>query len=243
MRSPIKAAIGCLLLCIPVLFYSCEDEFLPGLSGEGDLIEQELELRDFEGFINAISADIVLTQGDEQRVVVVGQENIIDNLRTDVFGELWTIRYNDLVRRAEKLTIYITLPKLDHIGIAGSGNISTTNRFDEIKDLDLVISGSGNIDFSGDVKKMGVLITGSGDITLEGKSEKMEILVSGSGIMDAYRFQTEDADLTITGSGSLYLQVSNLLKVTISGSGDVYFRGDPEIQSRITGSGNIFDDN
>ncbi len=243
MKKLAKALLWSGMLGILLLYTSCEDEFLPGISGEGAPVERELELRYFEGFINTISAKIELTQGDEQKVVVIGQENIIDNIRTDVYGELWTIRYDQLVRHTDELIIKITLPFIDHIGIAGTGSVESTNYFNDLTSLDFMISGSGNIDFEGSSEQLGVLISGSGDINLVGETTNMEVFISGSGIMDSYNCQTQDASLTITGSGSLFLLVDNYLKVTISGSGDVYYKGEPEIVSKITGTGSIINDN
>ena len=55
--------------------------------------------------------------------------------------------------------------------------------------------------------------------------------------------QTRVADITISGSGSAEVNVSEQLDIKISGSGDVYYRGNPSINIDISGSGDVKDAN
>jgi hypothetical protein len=65
----------------------------------------------------------------------------------------------------------------------------------------------------------------------------MEILVSGSGNIHAFDLKAVNSEVTISGSGTAYLDARDHLKVNISGSGNVYYQGTPEVDSHISGSG------
>jgi hypothetical protein len=231
------------MLVIPLILFSCESDFLPGIAGEGFSIESDLQLDDITGFSNSISANIFITQGNNQSAEIVGQQNIIDNISTEVIDGIWMIKYHDLVRRADTVSIYLTLPDVTKMEILGSGSIITTNYFSNLRNLVLTIGGSGEIDFEGETEGLDILVAGSGEVYLRGKSPLIDVFVSGSCNIEAKDFIVAEAKVNITGSGEMHFNVEDYLDVSISGSGDIYYIGYPEIESNISGSGNIINDN
>lgn len=233
-----KAWIG--ILVLPLLLISCDEDTFPGITGEGNVVTETLMLDDFTGFANAIAADIYLTQGDEQEVVIEAQQNIIDNLEIDEDDDgFWKIKNDRWVRRSKPVKIFITLPNLDKVIVAGSGDVVGDTSFENLEDLELLIAGSGSIKLDINCETLELLITGSGDFDLSGKSPSLDGAVAGSGSIRAYDLQTERSEISITGSGSGKLSVSEFLRATITGSGDVYYRGTPEVDVRVTGSGSV----
>jgi len=64
-----------------------DDESVFGcIDGEGAVTSEELLLNDFTKIKLKISADVYLTQGDVQKVVVEGQQNIIHAIDLDIPG-------------------------------------------------------------------------------------------------------------------------------------------------------------
>jgi hypothetical protein len=223
-------------------FFSCTRELLPGIRGTGDIAENTVVLDDFTGFVSAISADVFVSQGAEQEVVIKAQQNIIDNIELDVRNGIWTIKYNEWVLHAKPVRIYVTIPVLTKAAISGSGDITGMTDFTGLDHLDLVISGSGSIGMESETNELNVVISGAGDIDLSGSTKELDIQVSGSGSIDAYSLESKEAAITISGSGNAFLDVSSYLNVLISGSGSVYYRGDPEIETTVSGSGRIVKD-
>ena len=82
-------------------------------------------------------------------------------------------------------------------------------------------------------------ISGSGNIDLTGESSSGSFTISGSGHISSYNYSQIDCISKISGSGDMYLNVSEKLDVTISGSGSVYYIGDPSLNVKITGSGRV----
>jgi len=228
-------AIATLSLSAP----SCTDDYVEGIEGQGEIIESTVYPDNFEGVVSAIAATIYLTQGEKQEVVIQAQENIIDNILLDVRNGVWTIEYDRWVRWARPVKIYITMPDLKKAGITGSGAIIGETRFENLNNLDLLITGSGNIDIDSDSKALDILISGSGRFDLAGTTDELDILVSGSGNIHGLDLEAKSAEVTISGSGSTFLNVTDALKVIISGSGSVYYSGTPEIDSHISGSGSV----
>ena len=72
-----------------------------------------------------------------------------------------------------------------------------------------------------------------------GTAKDQDLKISGSGkiIMDGV--SAEKAVTHISGSGDIYVKLSQSLDATISGSGSVYYRGSPQVTTKISGSGTV----
>ena len=125
------------------------------------------------------------------------------------------------LKRHDGIDVYITLPMIDELSVAGAGSIIGETDFTNVDDLE-------------------VSIAGSGDITLNGSGEDLEVSVAGSGDIDLAGFKVDDCEVSIAGSGDCEVNVSGSLEVNIAGSGDVKYKGDPDkVKSSIAGSGDV----
>ena len=233
------------ILAATFLFSSCllfDDDPFRCERGQGPTVTRVLDLPSFSGIDLQISGDVVLRQGNEQYVEVEGQDNIIDLLRLSVSNNTWKIKFTDCVRNYDNLMIYITLPDIDEIKISGSGDVYGDNLF-EGNNLDLNISGSGDMDLGLDYKNVDTRITGSGDIRLEGDCRNFDLDITGSGDYHAFDMKSENGKIRISGSGKAEVWVTDDLEVRIPGSGDVYYIGYPDLDIDITGSGKVIDVN
>ena len=243
MKTNFRNLLLTTLVAMPFLFMSCEDGLI-GISGEGEVVQESLDVDFFDGFILAIAADVYISQGEEQEVRIEAQQNIIDNLDIDgVRNGVWKIKNYRWVRNSKSIKIYITVPKLTEVGLSGSGDIIGETTFDGSDKLELSISGSGKIDLDVEYDELNLRISGSGDIYLSGSTDLLDCSISGSGGIHAYDMTARLVDISVSGSGNTRVLVDESLEVSISGSGSVFYRGTPEIDSHISGSGRIKHDN
>ena len=188
--------------------------------GEGPTVEKELQLDDFKKIGLSINAKVYLKKGKQQKVTIEAQQNIIDNIKTEVRRDSWEIKFEEKVKNYSTVIINITMPTVEGLAIAGSGSIIGQDSFEGLDEIDFSIAGSGDIDFAGSAKELKISIAGSGDIKAED-------------------FSVADCEVSIAGSGDCNISVNENLKVSIAGSGDVNYKGRPRIKSSIAGSGNL----
>jgi Putative auto-transporter adhesin, head GIN domain len=207
--------------------------------GEGAVVKQEISLPSFHGFDLGFSGDVIVTPGASQRVVIEGQQNIIDNIKRDVSGGTWRISFMKNVKEAKNVTVYITIPTVDYIGLSGSGTIRSGGKFSGLGDMDMALSGSGDITMDVEARATKLRISGSGDITVSGASQSLAVSISGSGDAQAADLVASSCEVQISGSGDASVHVNGELEASISGSGDVHYRGDASVKARISGSGEV----
>jgi Putative auto-transporter adhesin, head GIN domain len=238
MHNDMKAILPLLSLLIVLLATNCQAQW-GKIKGEGPVITKTIDLADFHSFGLGISGDVVLTQGSKQEVKIKGQANIIDNIKTKVRNNSWNIEFEESVRDYDELTIYITVPTLEEVSVGGSGNITSTNSFDNLNDIDISIGGSGNVNLDFNAKDVDVSIGGSGEISLNGKGDDLTISIGGSGNVKAFDFQVNTCEISSAGSGDINVHVAESLEVSLVGSGDVTYKGNPRVKSSIVGSGDV----
>lgn len=192
----------------------------PGISGEGAVVTKELDLENFTGVSLAAAGKIYLTQGTTQKVTVEAQQNVIDNLKTEVKNGNWGIGFKENMRNYKSLIIRITVPQIDDLSIAGSGTIIGENAFNNLGDLSISVAGSG-------------------DVKLSGTADKVSVSIAGSGDVDIQDLKAQNAKVSISGSGDCKVDVSGALDVSIAGSGDVAYKGSPRVSSSVSGSGKV----
>jgi len=254
----LKSSIA-IVLFASIFFSSCERGGLFQIKGQGSMVTQEINVSSVTGFTIAIPADVYITKGDGQSISIEGQQNIIDNIETDVRGGVVTLEFDKNVGRHKDLVINITVDEITYLELLGSGSITTESTFSSDQPLDLIISGSGKMFIDADSPSVLAEVSGSGDMDIHTETEefvcnssgsgnfqlkgncsgKSDINITGSGNYESFNFSTSSCSIEITGSGDAELRVSENLDVEISGSGDVYYKGSPAVSVNISGSGKV----
>jgi hypothetical protein len=215
------------------------------LASAGIASGQSKETRDVKNFTKVnfgVSGNLYITIGPEFKVVLEGDKDDLEEIETEVSGgrlvikkDNWNFNFN------EKITVYITMPEIEALGVSGSGRAEIQD-FVKADELNLSVSGSGKLYASGlSVSKLDCSISGSGDIYLNesGNAESAEISVSGSGNYVGESLKIGNADIHISGSGNCTCNVTESLKARVSGSGNVSYEGNPKVDAHVSGSGKV----
>lgn len=210
-----------------------------GIDGVGDVIKQEISLPALKGFDLGFGGDVIVTPGATQKIVIEGQKNIIDNIKRDVSNGTWRISYIKNVDDAKAVTVYITVPTIEYVGLSGSGSIKSTGKFSGLGEVEMDLTGSGDITMEIDAKDTGVQITGSGEIELAGTTRSLDVEITGSGDVMTKELVASTCKIQISGSGDAAVYVNGDLETHISGSGDVRYRGNASVTAKISGSGEV----
>jgi hypothetical protein len=184
---------------------------------------------------------VKLIPSDKHRIVVEADENLHRYILVDQDGDRLKIRMksntNIHTNKSIKVTVYMkTLSKLE---LAGSGDLVSEGLMENDDKMEVIIAGSGNADMQVKTPEIKVSIGGSGKVTLDGKTRDFKLSIGGSGDFEGENLMSENADISIAGSGSARVFASVDLKVSIAGSGDVYYKGQPNVKKSIAGVGNV----
>lgn len=68
-----------------------------------------------------IGANVVLTKGEPQELKIEAEQNILDDIETNVSGGILKIDQDRCLDVHEEITVYITLASLEKITVTGAG--------------------------------------------------------------------------------------------------------------------------
>jgi len=207
----------------------------------GEIIKETRDLAKFTTIKSSSSADIVITQGDIQKVVVESDKNLVPHIRTEVKHGSLFIDIRGSYRNVKVIRVLLTVPDLNAVSIEGSGDVSFVNTF-KGNEMRVNIEGSG--DFSGDfdLKKMDYFVNGSGDGEISGIRGDLSVSISGSGDFEGNKLRLEKCDISVDGSGDIELKGSaEKMVIGLRGSGYVnaYGLATVDVTIGVEGSGDI----
>lgn len=220
---------------------SCLDDVF--IEGNGI---QESEFRNDKGFDEIASSGdfrVTVIPGNTYSVEVTAESNLLPYIETNVNGKKLKITTRGVhsLRQNLPIEVHITTPVLNGISLSGSGLIETGSFLSD--NFEITISGSGDIDTQISADKIKANVSGSGSIYMEGDAIETSFVISGSGKIKAYNLEQSDCQATISGSGDMFVNVSQSIDANISGSGHVFYVNHPMIRTSISGSGAVINKN
>lgn len=211
------------------------------VKGNGNMLSKQRNLEQYDEVKLVGSMNVQLVAGTEGKIEIHAESNLHEYILTEVKGGSLKISVEKGIdlQPTKEITITVPFRDLSAISLTGSGDIWNKDLIKE-SNLEVQVTGSGDMKLDLEVQNLKGKITGSGDIQLKGKSQKFECSVTGSGDFDAFSLEAEEVEAKVAGSGDIQVNVSKALKASIAGSGDIVYSGNPERQDFKTyGSGSI----
>jgi hypothetical protein len=201
------------------------------ITGSGNVVTQEEDLTGFDKLDVSGSFNVDVMQGENFRVVVRVDDNLVEHL--DIVKQGSTLKiglkpnriYN--IRNAT-MEAEVTMPELVGLDLSGSSEANISG-FESTKSL--VVDLSGNSELFGDIRAGDARfnLSGNSSVTLTGSAADVEVDVSGSSDADLSEFPAADAIVDASGASTVSVNLSGRLDADASGSSDVYYLGNPTL--------------
>jgi len=224
------------IACILFLF-----SLIIPFSINADEVEKERKVETFTKIDMRIAGQVFITQGNNQKVVVKGDEKDVEDLITEVKNGELIIRFDDWFSRHSKIEVHIEMANVNELDVSGSGSIVAKSAI-KTTDIEFEVSGSGTIVIDElEARNIENEISGSGKILLggNGKVDNFDCEISGSGKINAFGITAAIVTGDISGSGKVEITAESKLDADISGSGRIYYKGSPRVNADISGSGKV----
>lgn len=224
------------LIALILTLSGCSSE---RIQGNRDLMTEERTSEPFSRVLAQGNISVHIFPSADTRILVKAESNILPYLYTLSDGNTITVGFKNGFNIQEHFPVEVTLytPDLESIKLSGSGEVDCTGF--EAAEVELLISGSGNINAGFASDELTATVSGSGNINLSGSAPLTNLSVSGSGNIHADELTQNKCVASISGSGNIIAAASQSLDAFITGSGNVFYLGDPAVTSHITGSGKV----
>jgi hypothetical protein len=207
--------------------------------GSGNVVTETRPVSGFDKVLLNGIGDVTLVQGDVESLEIEAEDNVIEQISTEVKDNTLEIRFDKkTVIPTKSVKFRLTMPNIHSLETQGVSNIQS----DQITTdhLQISISGTGNVDIDHlNAEQLTINISGAGNLTARGKVREEKVSLSGAGNFTGDDLETQTARITISGLGRVTAWVTEQLDVTISGTGGVEYYGTPQISQQISGLGNL----
>lgn len=191
----------------------------PGVQGSGVAAVEERTPEPFTRVEQMGSAAVEIDVGAAQRVRVEADDNVVPLIETRTVEGALCVSSTESYSAKAGVMVRISAPTLTGVNVVGSGDLrargvvgdrfaATTagsgamNLAGAVGDLELRVSGSGDIDATGlAAARVTVHISGSSSVTIHA-SERVEAHITGSGSL-RYAGSPKEVTREILGSGSV----------------------------------------
>lgn len=210
--------------------------------GEGPAKTETRFVQNFTTIDLQMNGNVYFTESPTVKLEVTAKESIHDLLETTVVENRLVIRYKNgkTYDADESIRITISAPDVNSFMLNTSGSIYCMN---DIHQLSVVLRsyGSGSIHLKGIcTSNIDAENSRAGSINAtEGSTISAVFRNYGSGRIDLSHVSRRSVTTRTEGSGDIRLKASDNLDVTIDGSGSVYYGGYPALRSHISGTGRL----
>jgi putative autotransporter adhesin-like protein len=187
-----------------------------GGSGDATPATRELTWTDTDRLDINLPADVVFTQAaGPAKVTVTGPKDAVDR----VMLEGSSLRFSDGWDFDGPVKVTISAPQVRHFSISGASNLDIAG-YDQ-DELDLSVSGKG-------------------EIHAKGKAHDVKLDISGNGDADLGGVASDSAEADISGAGRAVLAPASAADLRISGAGEIELKTHPaKVNTDISGLGRI----
>ncbi|MFC2097513.1 head GIN domain-containing protein [Bacteroidota bacterium] len=218
-----------------LFFSSC---YGPHVVGDGNVVEETREVSDFNKLEISGAFRVFLTQGNNESLKLVADENLHEYIKTRVINNRLIIESTIKILKAKKRHLYIQVKSLEDINLSGAIKLESKSAITAEK-LKIEAGGAVEIDLDVRANQIRGEFSGACETRLRGSADKVFIHASGGVKIRTYDLTANRFDLKLSGAGIAGIYAKEQLNVDITGAASVRYKGDPVIRKNTKGASSL----
>lgn len=208
--------------------------------GSGNVINKTINVKDISSVTMEGIGNLTIKQGDNEGLVLTGEDNILSVIKTDVKNDELKIDCPEgMPNPTKELSYELTVKDLKEVSMYGSSAI----KFEKFKTnkLELNIFGENLVELD-NIKVNRLISNGYGSFIVKanGTAKEHLITINGLGEYKSENLTTDNSEVTINGCGYTLISANKELDADINGYGGIYYSDNKvNVKENIFGSGEI----
>ncbi len=189
------------------------------IKGSGRVVTENREIDSISKIKILAPVDVQISQKKTPSLSVIADDNIVPLVKTEQIDDLFVVSMNGSFSTEHGIKVVIGVSEISQLIVKGSADVDVEDALSS--ELDLQLSGSS-------------------DINLTGEVEKLQVKSSGAVSLSAKSLKANHVELTVSGSGDVQVYAGNSIEASVSGMGDVVVYGNPKQRdTSVTGMGEV----
>lgn len=224
-----KTKIGFVLyLSALVSLSSCIYSFDNSVSGNGDVVTEVWDVKEFHGIKASNGLHVFVEFGEfSDEVEVVADENLHEYIRVESVGGILHIKSEKNIRNASSKDVFVKAGMIDDIDLSSAARLSGEGVL-EVDDVDIDVSSAAHLILTLYAREVDLDISSSGSARLEGEADEMDADISSAGNLHAGDFIVKEVDMSVSSAGDADIHVTEILRANASSAGSIKYLGNPE---------------
>lgn len=177
-----------------------------GVSGSGVMKNEKRDVANFTKIDGSGALNIEVVIQKEFSVEVEADDNLLQNIKTEVRGNTLKIYSEGRISRSNPVNVRIGMPVVEGAEISGASKASLS-------------------DVSGD--NVVLEVSGASKIVVNGEVKNLKVQSNGASSIDAENLKAENADVDVNGASKAIIFATNELKADANGASRITYVGDP----------------
>lgn len=213
------------------------------VKGNGNVISREFAVSSFIRLHLAGSGMVVLQQGEEEKVIVETDENLLEYFEIVNAGRTLYVTAEGKLRKPVftscKITVFLRQLNVLY-NRSEKGELQCANTITLTEPLEVKLQCAGSSDLSLDAPSVKVLNQGMGPVIMKGRCNLLEIKNQGTGDITANEFAADELQLKNMGTGNVSVRAAKSITISNFGTGFIHYYGDAVLKDvKQYGTGQI----
>ncbi len=215
---------------------SCINAQLSGEKGNGNLVKQDRKIGQFTAISAGTGLDVYIIQGDKEAVSVETDENLQDNIITEVRGDKLVVKVEESIRRAKAMSVYITIVDVNKINISSGCDFETKSKI-KVQELDITVSSGADAKLDIQADKLSCSVSSGADANLWGTANYFSAKASSGSDLNARELSAKICKAKASSGADVSVNASEEIQASANSGGDVTYYGNPSKVDVKTSSG------
>lgn len=219
---------------------ACNLNINTGENGNGKIVTEEREVTaDFTEVRGSAGLDIYLTQGNENKIVVEADENLLQYIETDIESGKLHITSSENIGRSKSKKVYVTYKELNTIE-ASSGADVTGNSVIKSQKLSLKSSSGAELEVEVFTQDLTAKTSSGAELKVSGKASSLNADASSGSELDAKELFVINCIAEASSGAEVTVNVKDKLETRVSSAGEINYHGNPvSVNSNKSNSGTV----
>ncbi|NND62438.1 MAG: DUF2807 domain-containing protein [Flavobacteriaceae bacterium] len=213
---------------LSVVLTSCNFDIQLGqVSGNGNVVTEERPVTsDFDAVKGSAGLDVFLTEGDENKIVVEADENLMEVIETEIQNGELRITTNQSIRRSKSQKVHVTYVKLNQISASSGADVIS---YSVVRSENLSLDSSSGADLEVEIiaKEVYADVSSGADIKVSGRAERLIAEASSGSDLKARDLEVKTCRAKASSGADIVVNVRDEIDGRASSGGHIRYYGDP----------------
>lgn len=220
-----------------IILHSCY--IGPTIHGDGNVVTEERSVESFNGIKGSSGLKVFVTQGDEESVTVIADQNLQEIIKTEVIEGKLKIYTEYNIRDAKSKEIHVVFNEINYLSSSSGCHLKGENKV-EADDIRINVSSGGRLKLEITASELECDASSGGEGILLGTTEFLKVEASSGGGLDATELVSEVAHADASSGGRARINATESFNLNASSGGNISYSGGGSVErSNSSSGGNI----